>query len=74
MVWTKSCPANCSLFLTILAGIAMNMEEDQVGVVLLGDYTEIEEGDEVKRTGRTRERTSGRCHDWARGQFAGAAD
>ena len=35
-----------------VAGIAMNLEEDQVGVVLLGDYTEMEEGDEVKRTGR----------------------
>ena len=35
-----------------LAGIAMNLEEDQVGVVLLGDYTEIKEGQEVKRTGR----------------------
>ncbi len=35
-----------------IAGIAMNLEEDQVGVVLMGDYTEIEEGDEVKRTGR----------------------
>jgi F-type H+-transporting ATPase subunit alpha len=35
-----------------VAGIAMNLEEDQVGVVLLGDYTEIREGDEVKRTGR----------------------
>ncbi len=35
-----------------LAGIAMNLEEDQVGVVLLGDYTEIREGDEVKRTGK----------------------
>src|SRR5436190_27014 len=35
-----------------LAGIAMNLEEDQVGVVLLGDYTEIKEGDEVKRTVR----------------------
>src|SRR5690349_1791176 len=35
-----------------LAGIAMNLEEDQVGVVLLGDYTEIKEGDQVKRTGR----------------------
>src|SRR5215471_20620047 len=33
-------------------GLAMNLEEDQVGVVLLGDYTEIREGDEVKRTGR----------------------
>ena len=35
-----------------VAGIAMNLEEDQVGVVLLGDYTEIKEGNEVKRTGR----------------------
>jgi F-type H+/Na+-transporting ATPase subunit alpha len=35
-----------------LSGIAMNLEEDQVGSVLLGDYTEIKEGDEVKRTGR----------------------
>jgi F-type H+/Na+-transporting ATPase subunit alpha len=33
-------------------GLAMNLEEDQVGVVLLGEYTEIREGDEVKRTGR----------------------
>src|ERR1700726_496469 len=32
-----------------VAGIAMNLEEDQVGVVLLGEYTEIKEGDEVKR-------------------------
>jgi F-type H+/Na+-transporting ATPase subunit alpha len=31
-------------------GIALNLEEDQVGTVLLGDYTEIEEGDTVKRT------------------------
>src|SRR6476620_7032630 len=35
-----------------VAGIAMNLEEDQVGVVVLGDYVEIKEGDEVKRTGR----------------------
>ena len=33
-------------------GLAMNLEEDQVSVVLLGEYTEIREGDEVKRTGR----------------------
>src|ERR1700747_2532955 len=31
-------------------GIALNLEEDQVGTVLLGEYTEIEEGDTVKRT------------------------
>ena len=35
-----------------VAGIAMNLEEDQVGSVLLGDYTAIQEGDQVKRTGR----------------------
>jgi hypothetical protein len=33
-------------------GIALNLEEDQVGAVLLGDYAEIEEGDVVKRTGK----------------------
>ena len=34
-----------------VVGIALNLEEDQVGVVLLGEYTAIEEGDTVKRTG-----------------------
>jgi F-type H+-transporting ATPase subunit alpha len=33
-------------------GIALNLEEDAVGAVLLGEYTEIREGDTVKRTGR----------------------
>jgi F-type H+-transporting ATPase subunit alpha len=33
-------------------GIALNLEEESVGVVLLGDYTEIREGDTVKRTNR----------------------
>src|SRR3954468_9024907 len=35
-----------------VAGLAMNLEEDQVGAVLLGEYTELKEGDQVKRTGR----------------------
>src|ERR1700675_2524679 len=35
-----------------VAGIALNLEEDQVGAVLLGEYQEIKEGDEVRRTGR----------------------
>src|SRR5207302_1260386 len=34
-----------------VAGLAMNLEEDQVGAVLLGDFTEIKEGDQVNRTG-----------------------
>jgi F-type H+/Na+-transporting ATPase subunit alpha len=33
-------------------GIALNLEEDQVGAVLLGDYSGIKEGDQVRRTGR----------------------
>src|SRR5256712_5226343 len=33
-------------------GIALNLEEDSVGTVLLGDFKEIKEGDVVKRTGR----------------------
>jgi F-type H+-transporting ATPase subunit alpha len=35
-----------------VAGLALSLEEDQVGAVLLGDADEIREGDEVKRTGR----------------------
>jgi F-type H+/Na+-transporting ATPase subunit alpha len=33
-------------------GIALNLEEDSVGCVLLGEFREIKEGDPVKRTGR----------------------
>ena len=33
-------------------GIALNLEEDSVGTVLLGEYHTIKEGDPVKRTGR----------------------
>ncbi|MDI3340552.1 MAG: F0F1 ATP synthase subunit alpha [Sphaerobacter sp.] len=33
-------------------GMAFNLQEDSVGVIILGDYTGIEEGDEVKSTGR----------------------
>ncbi|HEV2420634.1 MAG TPA: F0F1 ATP synthase subunit alpha [Candidatus Acidoferrales bacterium] len=33
-----------------VVGIALNLEEDQVGTVLLGDYTKIKEGDTVQRT------------------------
>ena len=35
-----------------VVGLALNLEEDQVGAVLLGDFEEIREGDQVKRTGR----------------------
>ncbi len=33
-------------------GVALNLEEETVGAVILGDYLEIEEGDEVKSTGK----------------------
>ncbi len=38
-----------------VSGLALNLEESQVGVVLLGDYTAIREGDQVQRTGRIME-------------------
>ncbi|WP_066176185.1 F0F1 ATP synthase subunit alpha [Bacillus marinisedimentorum] len=36
-------------------GLAQNLEESNVGIVILGPYTEIREGDEVRRTGRIME-------------------
>ncbi|WP_373893968.1 F0F1 ATP synthase subunit alpha [Virgibacillus natechei] len=33
-------------------GLAQNLEESNVGIVILGPYTDIKEGDEVRRTGR----------------------
>lgn len=38
-----------------MMGIALNLEEDNVGVVLMGDTTQVREGDTVKRTGRIAE-------------------
>src|SRR5919108_4814115 len=35
-----------------VVGMVLNLEQDQVGSVLLGDFTEIKEGDVVKRTNR----------------------
>jgi F-type H+-transporting ATPase subunit alpha len=35
-----------------VAGLALNLEEDKVGVVLFGEYHAIKEGDQVKRTRR----------------------
>src|SRR5262245_50905745 len=36
---------------TKVRGLAFNLEENSVGVIILGDYLEIEEGDEVRSTG-----------------------
>jgi len=38
-----------------VVGMALNLEENNVGVVILGPYTGIREGDQVKRTGRIME-------------------
>ena len=35
-----------------VTGLALNLEEDSVGVVLLGEYQTLKEGDQCKRTGR----------------------
>jgi F-type H+/Na+-transporting ATPase subunit alpha len=35
-----------------LYGIALNLEETEVGTILVGDYTEVKEGDEVRTTGK----------------------
>ena len=33
-------------------GVAINLEEDAIGVIILGDYLKLREGDEVKATGK----------------------
>src|SRR5581483_11699850 len=39
-------------FSTGTLGIAFNLEDDNVGVIIMGEYTDISEGDEVRGTGR----------------------
>ena len=41
-------------------GMALNLEEDNVGVVIFGDDRNIKEGDTVKRTGRIVDTAVGR--------------
>lgn len=35
-----------------ILGVALNLEEDKVGAIILGDYLSLKEGDEVRATGR----------------------
>ena len=35
-----------------ITGLALNLEETEVGVIVLGDYTQLEEGDEARTTGK----------------------
>ena len=38
-----------------IAALVLNLEEDNIGAVILGDYLKLREGDEVRRTGRVLE-------------------
>src|SRR5208337_3649805 len=42
-------------FETGVYGLALNLEEDSIGAVILGDYVDLHEGGKVKRTGRVLE-------------------
>src|SRR4026209_2745551 len=35
-----------------ITGLVLNLEETEVGVIVLGDYTKLEEGDEARTTGK----------------------
>jgi F-type H+/Na+-transporting ATPase subunit alpha len=35
-----------------ITGLALNLDETEVGAIILGDYTKLQEGDEVRGTGR----------------------
>src|SRR4026208_2123826 len=35
-----------------IIGLALNLDETEVGVIILGDYTQLQEGDEVHTTGK----------------------
>src|SRR5690606_24205918 len=43
-------------------GLALNLEQDSVGAVILGDYEHLSEGDTVKCTGRILDRKSTRLN------------
>ena len=44
-----------------VTGLALNLEEDNIGAVILGDFLQLREGDEVRRTGRVLEVPVGRA-------------
>jgi F-type H+-transporting ATPase subunit alpha len=39
----------------VITGLCLNLEEDNIGAVILGDYLQLKEGDEVRRTSRVLE-------------------
>ena len=44
----------------VVTGLVLNLEEDNVGAAIMGDYLKLKEGDEVRRTGRLLEVQVGR--------------
>ena len=46
-------------FASGVKGMALNLEEDNIGCVILGPYTDIHEGDQVRRTGKIMEVAAG---------------
>ena len=53
-------------------GLALNLERDSVGAVVLGEYEHITEGDTVKCTGKILEVPVGEAPDRPRGELAGS--
>ncbi len=54
-----------------IIGLAFNLEENSVGIIILGDYLKINEGDEVKALGYSAVGSGGRCRDRSRPRSAG---
>lgn len=52
MTGLSKCQAQEMLDFNGVLGVALNLEEETVGAIILGDYKKIKEGDTVKRTGR----------------------
>jgi F-type H+-transporting ATPase subunit alpha len=44
-----------------ITGLALNLEETEVGIIILGDYTQLQEGDEVRTTGNLLQVPVGKC-------------
>lgn len=57
----KVCAGEMVVFDSGVKGLALNLEEDSVGVVIIGDDRKITEGDKVKRTGKILEVPTGEC-------------
>jgi F-type H+-transporting ATPase subunit alpha len=53
--FARSRPLTCTSWTNTITALALNLEEDNIGAVILGDYLQLKEGDEVRRTSRVLE-------------------